>query len=172
QGTAGGLGFLMGGTPEFLMNTRKGLYSYQALQSRLAENTFAIEGLVDLSGPVIRLANLVPEDIFVLLGKLRHVYSFGDPERYLLPDEALKAFMEHCSKRIGDAYFRTPRNSITAFVNLMAVLDQNPQVTWTDLLGGVRIEKESNSDLMPLDEEGQAESTESDDKNELATFKL
>lgn len=172
QGTAGGLGFLMGGTPEFLMDTRKGLYSYQALQSRLAENTFATEGLVDLSGPVIRLANLLPEDIFVLLGKLRHVYSFGDPERYLLPDEALKAFMEHCSKRIGDAYFRTPRNSITAFVNLMAVLEQNPQVTWTDLIVGVRIEKESNPDLISLDEEGQTENTESDDEDKLATFKL
>jgi hypothetical protein len=173
QGTADGLGFLMGGTPEFLMDTRKGLYSYQALQSRLAENTFARDGLVDLSGPVIRLANLMPEDIYVLLGKLRHVCAFGDPEMYQLPDNGLKAFMEHCSKKIGDIYFRTPRSTITAFVNLMAVLEQNPQITWNDLIGGVRIEKEENPDLVPLEEEAeQAEQTEGTDDDELATFKL
>ncbi|MCP4204440.1 MAG: ATP-binding protein, partial [bacterium] len=77
QGSAEGLGVLLGGTPEFLTDTRRGLYSYQALQSRLAENTFANGELVDLSGPVVRLANLSPEDIFVLLGKLRHVYASG-----------------------------------------------------------------------------------------------
>ncbi|MBE9573058.1 MAG: ATP-binding protein [Proteobacteria bacterium] len=173
QGTADGLGFLMGGTPEFLMDTRKGLYSYQALQSRLAENTFARDGLVDLSGPVIRLANLMPEDIYVLLDKLRHVYAFGDPEKYQLPDNGLKVFMEYCSKKIGDAYFRTPRNTITAFVNLLAVLEQNPQIIWNDLIGGVRIEKEGSPDLVPLEKEAeQAEQTEGAHDDELATFKL
>ena len=73
QGTAKHLGFMLGGTPEFLMDTRRGLYSYEALQSRLAENTFARQGLVDLSGPVIRLANLTPEDTFVLLSNIRKV---------------------------------------------------------------------------------------------------
>lgn len=172
QGTAGGLGFLLGGTPEFLMDTRKGLYSYQALQSRLAENTFARDGLVDLSGPVIRLANLMPEDIFILLGKLRHVYAFGEPEKYLVPDEGLKAFMEHCSKKIGDAYFRTPRNTITGFVNLLAVLEQNLQIAWSDLIGGVRIDTESNPDLAPLPEEDQADNTGATEDDELASFKL
>lgn len=61
QGSAQHIGFLMGGTPEFLMDTRRGLYSYAALQSRLSENTFARDGMVDLSGPVIRLANLTPK---------------------------------------------------------------------------------------------------------------
>lgn len=170
QGIAGGLGFLMGGTPEFLMDTRKGLYSYQALQSRLVENTFARDGLVDLSGPVIRLANLTQEDIFVLLGNLRHVYASGEPEKYLVPDNGLKAFMEHCSKKIGDAYFRTPRNTITAFVNLLAVLEQNPQIAWNDLICGVRIETESNPELAPL--EGEADNLEADEDDELASFKL
>ncbi|HRM75865.1 MAG TPA: DUF2791 family P-loop domain-containing protein, partial [Paracoccus sp. (in: a-proteobacteria)] len=89
QGSARHLGFLMGGTPEFLMNTRRGLYSYEALQSRLAANSFAREGLVDLSGPVIRLTNLTQEDLFVLLCNVRAVMQ-GDGET--LPDEALEAF--------------------------------------------------------------------------------
>jgi hypothetical protein len=172
QGNANGLGFLLGGTPEFLMDTRKGLYSYQALQSRLSENTFVKEGLVDLSGPVIRLSNLLPEDMYVLLGKLRHVYAYGDPDEYLLPDDGLKAFMDHCSVKIGDAYFRTPRNTITAFVNMMAVLEQNKQVKWNDLISGVSLRTESNPDLAPLFDDGESENPNNFEDNELSSFKL
>ena len=64
--------------------------------ARLAENSFAAGGLVDYTGPVLRLANLTPEDMYVLLDKLRHVYASGDAARYLVPDEALLAFMDHC----------------------------------------------------------------------------
>jgi hypothetical protein len=167
QGIACGLGFALGGTPEFLHDTRRGLYSYTALQSRLAENTFATTGLVDYSGPILRLANLSPEDLYVLLGKIRHVQAGGDPVKYLLPDEALQAFMQHCQKRIGEAYFRTPRTTISAFVNLLAVLEQNPRVAWQELLGGVEVKDESNPDLAPLEE------VDLDDGgDELASFKL
>ena len=153
QGNVEGLGFCFGGTPEMLMDTRKGLYSYEALRSRLAENNFAVGGLVDYSGPVLRLANLTPEDMHVLLERLRHVYASGDQAVYLVPDEALAAFMQHCAGRIGDAYFRTPRNTIKEFVNLLAVLDQNPDVDWRQLLGHVSIAEETNPDLEPLPEE-------------------
>ncbi len=167
QGSACSLGFLLGGTPEFLLDTRKGLHSYSALQTRLAENTFAVNGLVDYSGPVLNLTNLSPEDMFVLLGKIIHVYSSGDPNAYLVPDEALTSFMEHCSKRIGDAYFRTPRNSITAFVSLLAVLEQNPGVKWSDLIGQVQIPQDSNPELETLENDDSAE-----DDDELSAFKL
>jgi len=153
QGTSVGAGFLFCGTPEFLLDARKGLYSYPALQSRLAENTFLKDGLVDYSAPVLRLNNLTPEDLFVLLGKLRHVYAMGNPQAYLLSDDALKAFMAHCGERVGDAYFRTPRSSIKAFVDLLAVLEQNPQVSWQDLIGKVEIPSEANPDLAPLSNE-------------------
>ncbi|MGV0028895.1 ATP-binding protein [Phormidesmis priestleyi] len=148
QGAAIGLGFMLGGTPDFLMDTRRGLYSYPALQSRLAENTFAVNGLVDFSNPVLRLGNLSPEDLFVLLSKIRHVFASGDSNQYLLPDEGVQAFMSHCSRRIGDAYFRTPRNTIKAFIDLLSVLDQNKQITWTDLVSQVNIAFEENPDLL------------------------
>ena len=153
QGSAAGLGFVLGGTPDMLLDTRRGLYSYQALQSRLAENTFAVAGLVDYSGPVLRLANLSPEDMFVLLTKIRQVFSGGSPNAYLVPDEALQAFMNHCASRVGDAYFRTPRTTIKEFVNLLAVLEQNPGVKWSDLIDRVEIAAETNPDLEPLDDE-------------------
>lgn len=176
QGTAVGLGFLLGGTPEFLLDTRRGLYSYPALQSRLAENRFAKDGLADYTGPVLRLTNLTPEDMFVLLGKLRHVYASGDAARYIIPDEGLQAFMRHCSTRIGDAYFRTPRSTITAFVNLLAVLEQNPTVSWQQLLEQVDVAQDGNPDLRPLDDEEEAHAASAQeaerDDDDLATFKL
>lgn len=150
QGSAAGFGIILGGTPDLLLDTRRGLYSYAALQSRLAENTFVQGGLVDYSGPVLRLGNLAPEDLLVLLGRLRHVYASGDESAYLLPDEALSAFMSHCAIRVGDAYFRTPRTTIKEFVNLLAILDQNPGVDWRDLIGRVELTVEDNPDVTPL----------------------
>ena len=161
QGSASHLGFMLGGTPEFLMDTRRGLYSYQALQSRLAENRFAQDGLVDLSGPVIRLSNLTPEDMFVLLANIRRVFQ---GENAALPDDALTAFMAHCSNRIGDAYFRTPRNTVTAFVNMLSVLEQNPDVDWRELVELVDVAEDGGDDMSDIPND------EADD--ELATFKL
>jgi hypothetical protein len=157
QGSAVQLGFVFSGTPDFLLDTRRGLFSYAALQSRLAENAYATNGLVDYSGPVLRLANLSQEDFYLLLTRLRHVAAAGDPAAYLLPDQGLTAFMTHCSARIGDAYFRTPRTTIKEFVNLLAVLEQNPGTQWASLIGGVDIAAESNPDLQ---------------HDDLATFRL
>jgi hypothetical protein len=139
QGNTSGVGFVMCGTPEFLLDTRRGLYSYEALQSRLAENTFAKGGLVDFSGPIVRLQNLTPEDLLVLLSNIRAVFASGDPKEYLVSDEALTAFMDHCNKRVGEAYFRTPRTTVKAFVQLLAVLEQNPGTKWQDVLGGIEV---------------------------------
>lgn len=164
QGAAVGLGFILGGTPDFLLDTRRGLYSYPALQSRLAQNTFAQGDLVDFSGPVVRLSSLTPEDFFVLLQKIRHVYASGEASKYLLSDEGIVAFMEHCSSRIGDAYFRTPRTTITAFINLLAVLEQNPGTGWRSLLGAVEIK---------ADDGGAADlAVEPEADDEFASFKL
>lgn len=164
QGTAVGLGFVLGGTPEFLLDTRRGLYSYPALQSRLAQNTFASDGLVDFSGPVVRLSSLTPEDFYVLLQKIRTVYAFGDEERYLVPDQGIFSFMEHCSQRIGDTYFRTPRTTITAFINLLAVLEQNPHAAWQDLLGGIELSADTGGIA--------DQQVEADEGDEFASFKL
>src|SRR5262249_4746043 len=85
QGNAQGIGFVMCGTPEFQTDTRRGLYSYEALQSRLAENRFASAGRVDLSGPIMRLQNLTPEDFLILLSNIRAVFASGDPKKNLVP---------------------------------------------------------------------------------------
>ena len=158
QGGAENLAVFMGGTPEFLSNSRRGLYSYEALRSRLADNTYATGNLVDLTGPVVRLANLSPEDMFVLLANVRNTVQ---EETGRLPDEALIAFMEACNRRIGDAYFRTPRNTVTEFVNMLAVLEQNPETRWQDLA------RQANPDP----DQGDAE-TPAEEGDELQRFKL
>jgi hypothetical protein len=169
QGTASGMGFVMAGTPEFLMDPRKGLYSYPALESRLLENPFCGDNLRDLSGPVVRLGNLTPEELYLLLEKLRDVFAWGDSSKYLVPDEGLRGFMENCFTRVGESYFRTPRNTIKAFVHLLAVLEQNPGTTWDQVLGGIHVEK----DRGPIADSLSGQETEEDDEDdELASLVL
>lgn len=162
QGNTEGIGILLGGTPEFLLDTRRGLYSYPALQSRLTENSFAARaGLTDYSGPVLRLTSLTQEDFYVLLQRLRHVFAYGDPAKYLLPDDGIAAFMAHSAKRLGDAYFRTPRTTITAFLALLAVLEQHPGTDWRTLVDAVQVEADTGA--------VKEQAVEDDD---LASFKL
>ena len=180
QGTAAHLGFLFGGTPEFLTDTRRGMYSYAALASRLAENTFARTGVVDTRGPVLRLSALSQEDFFVLLTKLAAVHAAGREDAAELDDDAIVAFMRHCSNKIGEAYFRTPRTTIKAFLDLLAVLEQNPDVSYEQLFGSVAIAPETNPDLEPLDADAQREPSQQQPPtgaaaggdDELASFRL
>jgi hypothetical protein len=179
-----GFGILMGGTPEFLYDTRRGLFSYPALQRRLAENTFARDGRVDYTGPVLKLGSLTQEEFFVLLQKLRYVYASGDSLRYRIPDEGLTAYMEHCQKRLGETYFRTPGTTITSFVNLLAVLDQNPDTQWRELVGQVAIDRDQppmdtlaeETSNIPADTDAvrseQAPKVAVKGDDEFATFKL
>lgn len=166
QGSAENIGFLLGGTPEFLFDPQKGLYSYDALQTRLAENQFAKQaGVIDYSSPVLHLANLTPEELFILLKNIRNVFAGGDSDKYLLDDNALEAFLIHCNEKIGSAYFTTPRNTIKAFINALSVLEQNPSLQWQTLINEAVIEKENPSDMNGfIDSE--------DGNNDLASFKL
>jgi hypothetical protein len=138
QGNVEGLGFIFAATEECLTDKRRGLFSYEALATRLADNRFAGEGLVDLSGPVLRLAPLTPEDCFVLLHNIRHIQALGDPGRYLLPDSGVEQYLQSCKQRLGSAYFQTPRDTVKDFVGLLNVLAQNPRVDYQTLIGQIK----------------------------------
>jgi len=133
QGRASGIGFMFAATPECLEDRRRGIFSYEALASRLAPNRFAADGRRDLMSPVIRLENLTPEDCFVLLHNIRDVFEEGQGKR-LLPDEAIGNYLEMCQRRMGAAYFQTPRDTAMDFVKLLQVIEQNPTTSWTELL--------------------------------------
>ena len=134
QGRASGIGFVFAGTPECLEDRRRGIFSYEALATRLAPNRFAADGLRDLSAPVIRLESLTPEDCFVLLHKIREVFEGGDSSKQLLPDEGIARYLEVCQQRMGAASFQTPRETVKDFVGILRVLEQNPETSWSQLL--------------------------------------
>lgn len=185
QGSVEGLGFYFAGTDAFLEDRRRGLYSYEALATRLADNRFAANGLRDLSGPVIRLSNLSPEDLYVLLHNIRLVFAGGDPSRYLLGDDGLVVFLNHCARTLGADYFRTPRDAVKAFVGFLSVLEQNPGTDALALLGTVRVETtlDPETELHAEDEAvadpgsaglpgGPAIPPPSDGEDDLTTFRL
>ncbi|WP_425619076.1 ATP-binding protein [Anatilimnocola sp. NA78] len=134
QGRAEGLCFLFAGTDECIEDKRRGLYSYEALQTRLAPNRFASDDRRDYSTPVIKLQNLSPEDCYVLLSNVRAVFAGGDVAKQLIPDEGIVGYLQDCQQRMGAAYFQTPRDTVRDFVNLLGILEQNASTKWQDLL--------------------------------------
>lgn len=173
QGSVEGLMFLFAATDDCLTDQRRGLFSYEALATRLAENRFAQDGLIDLSGPVIRLPNLTPEDCFVLLANIRRVFSRGENEESLLPREGIEHYLASCHERMGSAYFQTPRETIKDFVGLLNVLEQNPGSEWKALIGEIQTlatEEDLGDPVEDQEQGGSQPSTESDD--DLMSFKL
>lgn len=171
QGSVRGLGFIMAGTDECLEDKRRGLYSYEALRSRLMENRFAGDGVVDFSGPIVRLQNLTPEDLVVLLQNIRNVYACGDTSKYIVPDDALIAVLKKANETLGADYYKTPRDVVRSFVGLLNVLEQNPNKKWQDFLdqGVIKLFEKPQS----VEEEiarGAPPTPDSDE--ELASFKL
>jgi DNA-binding phage protein len=169
QGNVAGIGFLFGGTDTFLEDRRRGMASYEALATRLAENAFARGGLKDFSGPVIRLTNLSPEDLFVLLHNIRSVFALGEPARYLVDEEGIQAFMNHCATTLGAEFFLTPRDAVKAFVGLLSVIEQNPGVTWQALLTQTTVEKTTDPEA---GEPGPDSELPPNGSSDLASFQL
>jgi len=171
QGSVKGLGVVFAGTDTFMDDRRRGLASYEALATRLANNSFAIDGLRDYSGPVIRLQNLTVEDLYVLLHNIRQVYAAGDVSRYLVPDEALKAFIQHCAQTLGTEFYQTPRDAVKGFVGFLSVLEQNPGTDWQKLLGGINLQASINPESLPMTDDDTQVPTNGE-KDELATFRI
>lgn len=165
QGRVEGLGFCFAGTEEFLSDRRRGLFSYEALATRLADNPFAQPGIVDTKGPVIRLASLSREDLFVLLDRIANVHASGHSQQRLIDHEGIAQYMTFCERRLGAEYFMTPRDAVKQFVDLLHVLEQNPEKDLDYFLN-------AQASTAP-DSTGDAPSQPPDDKTDgLASFQL
>ncbi len=134
QGKARYLGILMGATPQAVEDKRRGIYSYEALRSRLAEGRFSKPGARDLLAPVIRLEPLSPEEMLVLCDKLAgmHAGLYGYVQK--LSEQDLADFLKIEYERIGADQNITPREVIRDFIELMDLLWQNPDMTVQELL--------------------------------------
>ncbi len=143
QGKAKYISFLIGGTPEFLEDPRRGLFSYEALRSRLAANRFLGEGLQDFTGPVIKLSSLTAEEIFVLLQKIRDIHGQQATAAIRMMDQDIHAYMEETLWRMGAREFTTPRELVREFVNLLNLLGQYPDKSWQEIVTGLPAPTES-----------------------------
>ena len=134
QGKAKYIGFIMCCTPQALEDRRRGIFSYEALRSRLAEGKFSRPGVRDLLAPVIRLEALNAEEMLVLCEKLRSMHAdlYQYETRLTLDD--LSSFIKMEYSRIGADTNITPREVIRDFIELMDLLYQNPNMNMQDLL--------------------------------------
>ena len=134
QGKAKYLGIIMGATPQTLEDKRRGIYSYEALRSRLAEGKFSRPGMRDLLSPVIRLDSLTPEEMLVLCGKLEDIHAGLYDYKKTLDDKDLGDFIKLEYSRIGASENITPREVIRDFIELLDLLYQNPNLSIDELL--------------------------------------
>ena len=134
QGKAKYLGILMGATPQALEDKRRGIYSYEALRSRLAEGRFSKPGVRDLLAPVIRLDPLTAEEMLVLCEKLADMHAGLYSYNRKLGTGDLAAFIQTEYSRIGADEHITPREVIRDFIELLDLLYQHPEQTLTRLL--------------------------------------
>lgn len=135
QGKARYLGILMGATPQALEDKRRGIYSYEALRSRLAEGRFSRPGTRDLLAPVIRLEPLTPEEMLVLCEKLAAMHGDLYPCGRKMETEELAGFIRMEYERIGADQNITPREVIRDFIELLDLLYQNPDRSVRELMG-------------------------------------
>ncbi len=134
QGKARHLGIIMGGTPQSIEDRRRGVYSYEALRSRLTQGRFAGEGLSDMLAPVIRLNPLTYEELLVLIEKLAEIHAgYFEYERSLSEDDLI-SFLQIEFGRVGSDSHLTPREVIRDFIELLDIVYQNPGVSISTLL--------------------------------------
>lgn len=135
QGKANHIGFLMGGTPQCIEDKYKGVFSYEALRSRLAEGHFAGDGVRDLSAPIIRLQMLNQEEMYILVEKLLDIHAQLYHYTPALTHEDLLYFLTVEYNRVGASTHITPREIIRDFIELINILYQNPQKKVSEVLG-------------------------------------
>ena len=134
QGKAQYLGILMSGTPQCVEDTRRGVYSYEALRSRLQEGRFSREGARDMLAPVIRLEMLSAEEMLVLTEKLAEMHAGLYSYERTLSEDDLVTFIKIEYGRIGADTNITPREVIRDFIELLDILYQNPKLNVSSLL--------------------------------------
>lgn len=137
QGKAQYLGMIMGGTPTSIEDRRRGVFSYEALRSRLAQGRFAREDLKDMLAPIIRLQPLTYEELLVLIEKLMHIHAGYFGWTPTLTENDLVDFLKIEFGRVGADTHLTPREVIRDFIELLDILCQNPDANVAELLQSV-----------------------------------
>ena len=136
QGKAKYLGVIMGGTPQCVEDTRRGIFSYEALRSRLESSRFSDGSTRDLLSPIIRLKPLTTEEMYFLICKLEKIHAQVYKYEAGLSSETLQYFIKTEFSRVGAGQNITPREIIRDFIEILNILLQNPDKTLEGILGG------------------------------------
>lgn len=143
QGRTQYLGIYVGGTRQSVEDERRGLFSYEALKSRLQTSSLARDGFVDFSGPIIRLETLNNEEIYLLLEHLHDVFCAHNKLDSILTQEQMIAFMQMVANRIGAEKLLTPREVTRDFISLMNLIHQNEGATYDSVMGAGQVKLQS-----------------------------
>lgn len=146
QGRAPGLEIVFGGTPQFLEDTRRGLFSYEALRSRLCDSRFALDGFKNTAGPVIRLRRLTDEELFALVARITSLYSQYYSWEANITDGEMLRFLSVCLERAGSDIMVTPRDILRDYMTVLNILRQNENASFDDVVkSSVTIKAGQNS---------------------------
>lgn len=137
QGKAHHLGIIMGGTPQSIEDRRRGVFSYEALRSRLTQGRFAAEGMRDMLAPIIHLHPLTYEELLVLIEKLQQIHAGYFGYEAHLNESDLVEFLQIEFGRVGADTHLTPREVIRDFIELLDIAYQNPSTPVASILSGV-----------------------------------
>lgn len=154
QGRAPGLALVLGGTPQFLEDTRRGLFGYEALRSRLCDSQFAVEGAKNLIGPVIRLRRLSDDELFALITRVTKLYAQYYENAPTVTQEQMAAFLGVCLERAGADSMITPREMLRDYMTVLNILMQNPGLSFEEVLGkAVTLQAEEKKESAPASQE-------------------
>lgn len=140
------------GTKGFLENERRGLFSYNALKTRLEGNKFETLEIRDFAQPVIFLLPLNNTEIFILLKKLKEIFDFNYKSNIEVNDEDIKAFMKELLNKPGAKDFLTPREIIRDFLNILSIIRQNPNIEKNRLFKNIDIKDERPNESDEIEE--------------------
>lgn len=135
QGKAEYLAVLMCGTPQMVEDRQRGLFSYDAIRTRLEESRFSRDGLRDLSGPMIRLETLTQTEIFALLVRLQEVHAMHFDYKPRLSQAQIQHFMSEVLNRLGAEQFLTPREVVRDFIAVLNIMYHNPEQSFETIMG-------------------------------------
>ena len=135
QGGANYLGVLLGATPDMVQDPRRGLFSYEALQTRLQASRFSQMGLQDMTGPMLVLDPLSGDEIFTLLGRVVEMHAWHNKYEANINKVQLRVFISEARNRVGAETLLTPRELLRDFVTILNLLHQNPAQTFESIMG-------------------------------------
>ena len=134
QGRAPGLGLILGGTPQFMDDTRRGLFSYEALKSRLCDSRYALEEYKNYIGPVIRLKRLTDDELFALISRITKLYAVNYGAEPRITEDEMVRFLEISLSRAGAEQLITPREMLRDYMTVLNILMQNENVTFEQVI--------------------------------------